>query len=119
MRPSRKECSNIFKFKRRNKLRAALDYLIRLVIFVLSKDKNSVLLVAPDQSVIQIDKKQISFEEAAAKTIKQRFCDEDIARLLEMAWWDWPLDDIQAAMPLLCSGNIRDLYHYWQESVRS
>jgi chloramphenicol O-acetyltransferase type B len=54
-----------------------------------------------------------------AKTIKQRFCDEDIARLMEMAWWDWPLDDIQTAMPLLCSGNIRDLYHYWQESVRS
>jgi|TARA_Y100001001_G_scaffold55182_1_gene51931 chloramphenicol O-acetyltransferase type B len=36
-----------------------------------------------------------------------------------MAWWDWPLDDIQAAMPLTCSGNIRDLYHYWQEPVRS
>src|SRR3546814_1177912 len=40
------------------------------------------------------------------KPIHKRFDDEQIAMLLEMAWWDWPEDRLQAAMPLLCSGDI-------------
>lgn len=41
-----------------------------------------------------------------ARTIRKRFSDGDIQNLLEMAWWDWPLADIEAAMPLLCTGDI-------------
>lgn len=29
-----------------------------------------------------------------AQTVKQRFDDSTIARLLEIAWWDWPVDKI-------------------------
>ncbi len=50
-----------------------------------------------------------------AKPIRKRFADEDIARLLEMAWWDWPDDRLQAAMPLLCSADIAGLYRFWRE----
>jgi chloramphenicol O-acetyltransferase type B len=50
-----------------------------------------------------------------AKPIKLRFPESDIAMLLEMQWWDWPLERIEDAMPLLCSANIADLYQYWQE----
>lgn len=50
-----------------------------------------------------------------AKPIRKRFADADIAMLLEMAWWDWPLDRIQRAMKLLCSADIAGLYRSWKE----
>lgn len=52
-----------------------------------------------------------------AKPIKMRFSDEDIARLLAMQWWDWPMEQIQEAMQLLCASDIQGLYRYW-EAVR-
>ncbi len=52
-----------------------------------------------------------------AKRIKQRFTAEAIAHLLEMCWWDWPATTIQAAMPLLCSARIDELYRFWRERV--
>lgn len=48
------------------------------------------------------------------KPIRKRFSEEQIAMLLEMAWWDWPEDQLKAAMPLLCSGDIAALHHFWQ-----
>jgi chloramphenicol O-acetyltransferase type B len=50
-----------------------------------------------------------------AKTIRKRFSDEEIAMLLEMAWWDWPMERIRDAMPLLCSSDIAALYRRWRE----
>ncbi|EYF05660.1 type B chloramphenicol O-acetyltransferase [Chondromyces apiculatus] len=49
-----------------------------------------------------------------ARPIRKRFSDEHIAMLLEMAWWDWPLDRIKGAMKLLCSPDIDALYKHWQ-----
>jgi len=51
-----------------------------------------------------------------AKPIRKRFSDEDIALLLEMAWWDWPDDMLQAAMPLMTSTDIAGLYAFWEKS---
>ena len=51
-----------------------------------------------------------------AKPIRKRFSDEDIALLLEMAWWDWPDDVLQAAMPLMTSTDIAGLYAFWEKS---
>jgi len=51
-----------------------------------------------------------------AQQIKKRFSEEEISWLLEMAWWDWPLDKIKTAMPMLCSSDIAGLYRYWRES---
>ncbi|KRA40176.1 type B chloramphenicol O-acetyltransferase [Devosia sp. Root635] len=48
------------------------------------------------------------------KPIRKRFDDAQIAMLLEMAWWDWPEERLQAAMPLLCSGDIAALHAFWQ-----
>jgi chloramphenicol O-acetyltransferase type B len=53
-----------------------------------------------------------------AKPIRKRFSDEEIAMLLEMAWWDWPLEEIKDAMKLLCSADIASLYRHWSESSR-
>lgn len=49
-----------------------------------------------------------------AKTIRKRFDDDSIAMLLEMKWWDWPAEQLKAAMPLMTSGNVADLYRFWR-----
>lgn len=51
-----------------------------------------------------------------ARPVRQRFDDEAVAMLLEMAWWDWPLDEIRQAMPLLCSGDVAGLYGLWRNT---
>lgn len=52
-----------------------------------------------------------------AKLIRKRFSEQDIEMLLEMKWWDWPVEQIKKAMPLLCSSDITGLYHVWQSST--
>ena len=49
-----------------------------------------------------------------ARTIRKRFSDEEIALLLEMRWWDWPVDDLSAAMKLMTSSDVRALYDWWK-----
>lgn len=44
-----------------------------------------------------------------AKVIKMRFSEEDIARLLEIKWWDWPEDMIRRSIGVLCSGDVDKL----------
>src|SRR5690606_22052331 len=36
-----------------------------------------------------------------ARTIRKRFCDEEIVMLLEMRWWDWPTPLLSEAMKLM------------------
>lgn len=50
-----------------------------------------------------------------AKPIKKRFSEEEIALLLEMKWWDWPIENIEEAMPWLCSADIVRLHQYWRD----
>lgn len=49
-----------------------------------------------------------------ARPIRRRFSDEIVEMLLEMAWWDWDLDEIRDAMPLLCSGDVIALHAQWR-----
>lgn len=44
-----------------------------------------------------------------ATVIRKRFTDEQMADLLALAWWDWPLDKIERALPHLESGDIAAL----------
>jgi virginiamycin A acetyltransferase len=41
-----------------------------------------------------------------ARYIKQRFSDEMIDALQRIAWWQWPLTEVQRAWPYLLSGDI-------------
>jgi len=47
-----------------------------------------------------------------AKSIKQRFSDEHIRQLLEMKWWDWPVEMIRKNVELLCSTDIERFVWY-------
>ena len=52
-----------------------------------------------------------------ARPIRTRWQENEIAMLLEMEWWDWPLEHLREAMPLLCSDNIAGLYDYWKTAL--
>ncbi len=47
-----------------------------------------------------------------ARLIRKRFSEEQIEDLLKIAWWDWPLDEILAAVPLLCQPDIQAFIDY-------
>ena len=54
---------------------------------------------------------------APAEFIKWRFGAINRARLTEMRWWDWPVDMIAEAMPMLMSDDVDKLYQYWKEVI--
>ena len=45
-----------------------------------------------------------------AREIKKRFSDEQIKKLLEIKWWDWPEDKIRENINILCSPDIEKIY---------
>jgi virginiamycin A acetyltransferase len=49
-----------------------------------------------------------------AKLLRRRHSEQDIARLLALTWWDWPLEAISENIRTIMSGSIDEL-----EAVRS
>ncbi len=45
-----------------------------------------------------------------AKLIKKRFSDEDIAKLMEIKWWNWDLEKIKKHLSLIRSSDIDTLW---------
>jgi virginiamycin A acetyltransferase len=41
-----------------------------------------------------------------AKVIRSRYDDTTVARLLQLAWWDWPVDAISEAIPLISQADV-------------
>jgi len=41
-----------------------------------------------------------------ARVLGFRFNDGQIAQLEKIAWWDWPIERVREAIPLLCSSSI-------------
>jgi len=50
-----------------------------------------------------------------ARVLRYRFSPEQIAALLDIAWWDWPEDEVRAAVPLLASEDIDAFIAYARE----
>lgn len=44
-----------------------------------------------------------------AQVVKMRFDVATVARLLALAWWDWPIDAILAALPAIEAGDVAAL----------
>lgn len=44
-----------------------------------------------------------------AQVLKRRFSDEVVQELLELAWWDWPIERITRHLELIVSGDVRAL----------
>ena len=44
-----------------------------------------------------------------AKIVRMRFAADVVRDLLDLAWWGWPLEQIEAALPALSSGDLAGL----------
>lgn len=44
-----------------------------------------------------------------ARVVKMRFDDETIERLLQIAWWDWPIEKITRNLRLICNLDVDQL----------
>lgn len=49
------------------------------------------------------------------RVIKKRFSEEIIAKLLEIAWWDWPEERIRRGLPHLLSERIEDFIAFAEQ----
>ena len=38
-----------------------------------------------------------------------RYCEDDVRELVELAWWNWPLDAITAHVRTIADGSVEDL----------
>lgn len=54
-----------------------------------------------------------------ARVIKQRFSDEQIALLQQIAWWDWPAEKVTKNLPFITAGDVAALYKGSSESANS
>lgn len=52
------------------------------------------------------------FAGCPAKYIKKRFDDNVIDALVKSEWWNWPVEEVEACVPLLCSSNYKDFVKY-------
>jgi len=50
-----------------------------------------------------------------AKYIKQRFMGNTIIELYYLEWWNWPLDKLAEALPILCSKDYNALLKFHEE----
>jgi len=46
-----------------------------------------------------------------ARVLRKRFSDEDIARLLRVAWWNWPVETITEHVRIIWTGTPAELEH--------
>jgi virginiamycin A acetyltransferase len=44
-----------------------------------------------------------------ARILRRRYPEQDAARLVALAWWDWPAERIARAIPLLVRGSVAEL----------
>lgn len=52
-----------------------------------------------------------------ARCVRYRFTETERQALLRLAWWNWPEELIEQAIPLLCSGDIDGLFKYAQQQT--
>lgn len=52
-----------------------------------------------------------------ARHIRFRFTDEEITRLLQIQWWNWPDDVVRAATPILMSGDLNAVFAFHDQQI--
>jgi acetyltransferase-like isoleucine patch superfamily enzyme len=52
-----------------------------------------------------------------ARVLRERFSKEQIVALEKIAWWDWPVDKITRALPLLMSSSIEEFIRRYECEV--
>jgi virginiamycin A acetyltransferase len=47
-----------------------------------------------------------------ARVVRRRYAEDEAARLVALAWWDWPVERIARAVPLLVNGDVAALEEF-------
>lgn len=74
--------------------------------------------VIGSRSVITKDVAPYTVVVANNHVVKQRFQPEQIEMLTEMQWWDWSEQQLKQAIPLMCSGDVEQFYHYYLKHIK-
>lgn len=53
-----------------------------------------------------------------AKEIRKRFSGIEIRQLLDMKWWDWPIELIKEYLAVISSPDIQKLYNIWETEIK-
>lgn len=53
-----------------------------------------------------------------AKPVRSFFSKEDTDKLLEMRWWDWPIEKIKQHLAIISSPNVGTLYNIWLTEIK-
>jgi chloramphenicol O-acetyltransferase type B len=75
--------------------------------------------VIGSRAVITKDVAPYSIMVANNHVVRKRFDDDAIATLLEIKWWNWPLENIKQAMRIMCSGDIEKLANYYADHIQT
>lgn len=52
-----------------------------------------------------------------AKVVKMRFDTLSIDKLLQIAWWDWPIEQITEHLSIICQGNVDSLMEIYTNKI--
>jgi virginiamycin A acetyltransferase len=44
-----------------------------------------------------------------ARIVRRRFTDDDVERLIRLAWWDWPIEIVTRHLRTIIAGDVEDL----------
>lgn len=53
-----------------------------------------------------------------ARLVRKRFSEDKIAMLLEMKWWDWPIEKVKEHLQAISSPDVDYLYEIWKREIR-
>jgi chloramphenicol O-acetyltransferase type B len=54
-----------------------------------------------------------------ARSIRKRFSEDQISRLLTIRWWDWPKEEIEPVLEKLCSNDLPAFFDYVESKDRT
>ena len=49
--------------------------------------------------------------------LKKRFSNDDIAFLLKLRWWDWPVEKLREHLHIICSANLSKLKQLFPDAL--
>ena len=52
------------------------------------------------------------------RVVKKRFSDEHIAKLLELQWWNWSIENINKYLHFISSPKVDELYEIWKAEIK-
>ena len=53
-----------------------------------------------------------------AKEVRKRFPEDQIQKLVEMTWWNWPIEKVRQHLQIISSPNVELLHQIWLTEIK-